>query len=258
MNSTANHPTQTAADSPQPPPYSPRKSRISHLPILIAAILAPAFILFLLAVSRQFVSRSQSPDLLVRPIDVVADPAPPPPPPPPSEIPPPSLPPPPIALTDVEALPDLSRVPVAKAEIPMDVRLPVDLFALDTAPAPLPTTTPPRIATRNPSPANHPTPKPAKSIYSIGELDRKPRLLSHPSVSFPAALARRGVRRGTVVLDVELDQRGSVRVRRVISSTHPELVAKARQIAAGSKFTPPTRHGRPVRARMRWPIVIQR
>jgi len=224
----------------------------------LVGVLAAVAVLLLLAASRMFVSRSKPPDLVVREIDVAADPAPPPPP-PPAEAPPLPAPPPPVALTDVEALPDLSRVPVAKAEIPMDVEFSVDLFSLDAAPPPLPGAETPRrtVARTRPTPSRSQAPRP-KSVYSVAELDGKPRLLSHPAVSFPAALARRGVRRGTVVLEVELDRSGSVRVRRVISSTHSELVPKARQLAAGSKFTPPLRHGRPVRAVMRWPITIRR
>jgi TonB family protein len=226
---------------------------------IISGIAAAAVLLLLLGASRLLVSAVDAPGLTVREIDRVSDPAPPPPPPPTEENePPPPAPLPTVALEDVEALPDMSRIPVAKAEVPMDVSLPVDLFSADIAPAPLPRTGPAlrRMAARPGLP--QPKPPPAKSVYSVGDLDSKPRLISYPSVSFPSALARRGVRRGTVVLEVEIDTRGRVRVRSVVSSTHPELVAKARKIADGAQFTPPRHRGRPVRAVMRWPIVIRR
>jgi protein TonB len=221
-------------------------------------ILSAAAVLLLLGVARMLVAQVEVPGLELREVVLAEDP-PPPPPPPPEEEPPPE--PPPVALTEVEALPDPLRVPVAKAEVPIDVTLPVECVFTDTAPAPLPVADepPPRRRPRPAAPAPKPQPKPvAKSSYSIGELDGKPRLLRHPSVSFPSDLARRGVNRGTVVLEVELSQRGSVSVRRVISASHPELVAKARQVAAGSRFTPPMRRGQPVKAVMRWPITIQR
>ena len=51
---------------------------------------------------------------------------------------------------------------------------------------------------------------------------------------------------------------GAVRVRRVVSSTHPELVAPARRVATGARFTPPKHRGKVVKAVMRWPITIQK
>ncbi len=152
---------------------------------------------------------------------------------------------------------DPLRVPVPKAEVPMDVTMPVDAFFTELAPAPLPVVERPRPSPRPRAPRLV-APRPAaKSHYSMGELDGRPRLLRHPSVAFPRALAARGVRKGTVVLEVELSQSGSVSVRRVVSSSHPELVSPARRVAAGSRFTSPKRNGQAVKAVMRWPITIQ-
>ena len=161
--------------------------------------------------------------------------------------------------SQVEAVSDPLRVPVPKAEVPVDVTMPVDAFFTELAPAPLPVAERPK-----PRPAARPgaprpsAPKPtAKSRYSMSELDGRPRLLRHPSVAFPRELASRGVRKGTVVLEVELSERGSVSVRRVVSSSHPGLVSAARKVAAGSRFTAPKRGGQAVKAVMRWPITIQ-
>ena len=97
-----------------------------------------------------------------------------------------------------------------------------------------------------------------KSHYSSGELDGRPRLIRTGSTVFPSALSRKGVTRGTVTLEVELSERGSVRVRRVISATHPELVSAAKRVAAGSRYTAPRKNGRAVKAIMRWPITIKK
>ena len=97
-----------------------------------------------------------------------------------------------------------------------------------------------------------------KSHYQANELDGTPRLLRHGSASFPSSLARQGVTRGTVTFEVELSTSGSVSIRRVASSTHPELVAAARRVASGARFTPPKKNGQPVKAIMRWPIVIEK
>jgi hypothetical protein len=45
---------------------------------------------------------------------------------------------------------------------------------------------------------------------------------------------------------------------RVISSTHPELVEPARNVALSARFTPPKRKGQAVKAIMQWPIVIEK
>jgi protein TonB len=231
----------------------------------IIGLAASALMLALLGFARIFVVSSDAPDLAIREIETVNfDP---PPPPPPPEEPPPDAPPPPPTLTNVSTLPDPTRVPVPQADVPIDITLPVENFHADLAPAPLPTTPTP------PNPVEHskqffkkeqnykrtpPPPPAAKSLYSTSELDGTPRLLRHGSATFPASLARQGVSRGTVVLEVELSTVGSVSVQHVVSSTHPDLVAPARRVASSARFTPPKRNGKAVKAIMRWPIIIEK
>jgi TonB family protein len=139
----------------------------------------------------------------------------------------------------------------------MDLRAPVENFFTDVAPAPLPVA--PAPVRQAPAPTRNPTPPPAaKSHYDASELDGVPRLLRHGSASFPSSLARKGVRRGTVTFEVEISTSGSVSIRKVISSTHSELISPARRVAASARFTPPKRNGEVVKAIMRWPIVIQK
>ena len=162
-------------------------------------------------------------------------------------------------------IPDPTRVPVPKAEIPMDLSMPVDPFFTDVEPAPLPQ---PVVRKAPPRPVSKPTAKPsavrpppapvAKSHYNVSELDGQPRLLRHGSAAFPSSLARKGVTSGTVTFEVELSTSGSVSIRRVISSTHPELVSPARRVASSARFTAPTRGGQRVKAVMRWPITIRK
>lgn len=220
-----------------------------------------AVLLAVLALTRWWVTEVKVVDLDLREVELAAPEEPPP---PPAEEPPPELPPPP-ALTEVSEVPDPTRVPIPRAEVPMDLRMPVDTFFADVAPAPLPqpaVVKRPRPAPRpSPGPAARPTPPPppkAKSHYAMNELDSRPRLLRHGSAVFPSSLARRGVTSGTVTFEVELSQSGGVSVRRVVSASHPELVAPARRVAAGARFTRPTRNGQPVKAIMRWPITIRK
>lgn len=228
----------------------------------IIGLAASALLLAVLGFARIFVVTADVPDLAIREIETVTF-EPPPPPPPPEES-PPDTPPPPPTLTNLSTLPDPSRVPVPQADIPMDITLPVENFYTDLAPAPLPAASKPvehskQFFKKEQNYRRTPPPPPiAKSHYSTSELDGTPRLLRHGSATFPSSLARQGVSRGTVVLEVELSASGSVSVRRVVSSTHPELVAPARAVAASARFTPPKRNGEAVKAIMRWPIIIEK
>ena len=220
----------------------------------------------MLGIARLFTMESAVPELEIREIETTTFE--PPPPPPPMEE-PPDAPPPPPALTQVSSLPDPTRVPIPQAQVPMDITAPVENFFTDLAPAPLPVAprpSPPRARSSSeqlfkkeenyrPAPARAPA---VKSHYQANELDGTPRLLRHGSASFPSSLARQGVTRGTVTFEVELSTSGSVSIRRVASSTHPELVAAARRVASGARFTPPKKNGQPVKAIMRWPIVIEK
>lgn len=208
-------------------------------------------LLAVLGFSRLFNIEVAEVDLTVREVEVATLT---PPPPPPLEEPPPELtPPPPPSLTQINALPDPTRVPVPQAELPMDFKVPVEEFHADLDPAPLPTPAEPKPPVgrpvRPPSPPSH---------FNVTDLDGMPRLLAHGDAVFPSALARRGVRRGTVVLEVEIATTGAVSVRRVVSSTHSELIGPARRVAATARFTPPKHKGRVVKAVMRWPITIEK
>lgn len=232
-----------------------------HFRSILIGLVAAGALVCVLAVSRLLVAEEKPPDVVVREMELAEAEPPPPPPPPPDE--PPPEPPPTPAIAELSDVPDPARVPVPRAEIPLDVRMPVDTFFSDVPPAPLPVVAapapradPPQV--RPPTKRPPPPPPAVRDSYSVGELDATPRLLRHGSAAFPAALSRRGVNSGTVVLEVSLSPRGAVSVRRVISSTHAELVDGARRIAASARFTPPTRNGQAVTAVMRWPITINR
>ena len=226
----------------------------------ITGIAAAAILLAVLGIARLFTVTTVIPDLTVREVETAVF-EPPPPPPPAEQI--PDAPPPPPALTDVSTLPDPTRVPIPRSQVPMDITAPVENFFTDAAPAPLP------IQPKAPKPTRTGHSQPffkkeqnyqpaAKSQYSVGELDVTPRVLSHGSASFPSSLSRKGVTRGTVVLRIAISPSGSSSILDVVSSTHPELIPSARHVAAGARFTPPIHKGKPVKAIMNWPIVIEK
>ncbi len=244
-------------------------------PSPIIGILMTAALLVLLGLSRLLVPVTPEANLEIREIEITSLPEPPPPPP---EEPPPDAPPPPPSLTQISHLPDPSRIPVPKVDTPLNLDTPIDPFFTDVEPSPLPQpivrkapkkrvvkpptkkrpkATPKKTKPR-PKKVKKTKPKPKKSHYGIGELDRKPRVLRHGSAVFPKSLSRKGITRGTVVLEVELSTKGRVKIRKVVSATHRELVSSARRVASSARFTRPTINGQPVKAIMRWPVTIKK
>lgn len=98
-------------------------------------------------------------------------------------------------------------------------------------------------------PKSKPRPKPQprpKAYYGAGELDRLPREIRVGRFSWPSRARGTG---GTVKFLLEINTSGRVSVVSVISSTDPQLTIAAKRVATGSKFTAPTKGGRPVKAR---------
>ena len=107
-------------------------------------------------------------------------------------------------------------------------------------------------------PSLNTVPKPqVQGPVSVGDLDSRPRLLNRPSTRYPSALLRRGIRSGTVILEVSISMSGRVKVRRVISSSHPELTKMASSFASRARFSAPKKDGKSVEALYRWPMTLQ-
>jgi len=167
-------------------------------------------------------------------------------------------------LADLSVTIDLNQPAIPVSPMKVDLSLAVDTFFSDEPPSPLP-----RPVVKRPT-AKHKGPRGGQSLsrpkvkrvvavksqYSIGELDQKPRLLRNPSVSFPRSI--RHAKSGRVVVRIAILPSGRSRFISVISATHPALIPLARRIANGSRFTPPTRQGKAVKAVMTWPITIRK
>ena len=220
----------------------------------ITGIAASAILLAVLGLARLFTVTTSIPDLTIRELETATF-EPPPPPPPLEDI--PDTPPPPPSLMEVSALPDSTMVPIPKALVPMDITAPLEDFFTDLAPAPLPTRIAPASKPAYSKPDRPKLPPAVKSQYTASELDGMPRVLRHGTATFPSSLARRGINRGTVVFRITISASGAVSIQGVVSSTHPELIASARRVATGARFTPPLHNGKPVKAVMNWPIIIK-
>lgn len=232
---------------------------------IVLGIATTAVLLAVLVATRMMVLTKDTPEFEIREVETAALPEPPPPP-PEEVVEDDAPPPPPPALADLAPAMDVSRPALPAMTVKIDPTMPVDTFFTDQPPAPLPKpvvkrpaakpkVSQPRVKSPRRPRVRVAPPKP-KSQYSIGELDRKPRLLRNPSVRFPSSI--RNADRGRVVVRVAILPSGRSRFLSVVSSTHPALIPAARRIAGGSRFTPPTRQGKPVKAVMTWPIIIKK
>jgi protein TonB len=85
-------------------------------------------------------------------------------------------------------------------------------------------------------------------IFRMSELDKKPRLIRKGTVRYPSAM-RKAKREGVVRLLLLISETGTVKVEKTISSDHPDFEAAARTALEKSKYEPPMRNGKKVKAR---------
>ena len=90
-------------------------------------------------------------------------------------------------------------------------------------------------------------------IFNLADLDRKPKLLRKPSVKYPPSLKRNKVE-GNVRLLVLINERGSVKVLKVLSSDHPEFTESATKAVERSRYEAPKKNGQPVRTKFLLPV----
>jgi protein TonB len=91
------------------------------------------------------------------------------------------------------------------------------------------------------------------AVFSMADLDQKPRMIYQPAPSYPPELHRKGVE-GIVYVIFIIDRNGRVTKAKVQKSTHQAFERPALKAVAKWKFDPAKRGGKPVQFRMRVPI----
>jgi protein TonB len=197
--------------------------------------LALAFAFFMLLPILQVITKPPSKDLTIRSVDAVVEP---PPPPPPMEEPdepePEDQPPPPPAM-DAQPL-DLSQLELALN--PGDGGFGGGDFSINLD-----------GVTGNSEEVD--------AIFSLSDLDQKPRVVYQPAPIYPPELARKNMQ-GTVYVLFIVDKTGRTRDLKVQKSTHPAFNNPALKAVKQWKFEPGKRKGKPVQFRMRVPITFQK
>ena len=202
----------------------------------IGGALAMAGLLFLLIPLTQLLDKLAAPELKVREVSFV--PPPPEPPPPPPEEPPP---------------PESERTP---PEMPPEPP-PIQIKALDVALNPgsgdavaMGIATPDLNLERDMT-------ADIQKLFTFEDLAEAPRLINQPRFRFPAQLARRGINQGKVIVEIDILPNGRAQLRRIISSTHPDLEDAARQIVRSARFSKPEVNGQLQTVRGRFPLILQ-
>lgn len=85
-------------------------------------------------------------------------------------------------------------------------------------------------------------------VLEVQELDRIPRLVSTNNASFPRALRKRGVEQVVTTVEIIIDQNGQAFVKEIIDPVYPEMRGIIRKAIDSSRFTVPTKNGKPVLA----------
>lgn len=96
-----------------------------------------------------------------------------------------------------------------------------------------------------------------KEIFRFSDLAQAPRSVYTPRFQFPRSLTVRGIKEGTVVLQILIDETGKASVEKVISTTHQALVEIARKVASKSRFSIPKIDGQAVKVRGQWPLTLK-
>jgi protein TonB len=94
-----------------------------------------------------------------------------------------------------------------------------------------------------------------EDMFSLEDLDQKPRIVHQPAPEIPAALKRLKTK-ATVHVIFVVDEQGRVTQPSVQKSTHPALEAPALQAVSKWRFEPGKRKGTPVKFKMRVPITV--
>jgi protein TonB len=93
------------------------------------------------------------------------------------------------------------------------------------------------------------------AVFSMSDLDQKPRAIYQPSPTYPSELQGKRVE-GTVYVIFIIDTNGRVTNAKVQKSTHQAFERPALTAVKKWKFDPGKRGGKPVQFRMRVPITF--
>ncbi|MFO1370405.1 MAG: hypothetical protein U1F46_15545 [Marinagarivorans sp.] len=85
-------------------------------------------------------------------------------------------------------------------------------------------------------------------LHQVEELDSIPRLVSNNHISFPRRLRESGIDKVATKVEIIIDAQGKAYVKKIVDPVYPEMVEVIRKAINDSRFTVPTKNGKPVQA----------
>ncbi|MDN4503649.1 hypothetical protein QX776_14645 [Alteromonadaceae bacterium BrNp21-10] len=85
-------------------------------------------------------------------------------------------------------------------------------------------------------------------LMEVTDLDKRPRLVSSEFVSFPHSLVKKGIKTVPTKVQIIIDDKGSVYIKKITDPVYPEMIEVIRKWAKHARFTIPTKNGLPVQA----------
>jgi hypothetical protein len=95
------------------------------------------------------------------------------------------------------------------------------------------------------------------SGFALNELDQQPQLMTPLHIEFTAQMKRSGVKRLTVKLHVVIDINGKVHLKNIKENPYPQLNLAIRKLTQKARFSAPQRQGKNVQAEFIWPLVLK-
>ncbi len=90
--------------------------------------------------------------------------------------------------------------------------------------------------------------------FGLRDLDSVPVNIVKGRPPFPKSLIRKGINKAKVKLDVFIDEAGTVSLIKIKEMPYPVLENMIKKLIRTSRFSIPTKNGKPVKARFIWPV----
>jgi periplasmic protein TonB len=85
-------------------------------------------------------------------------------------------------------------------------------------------------------------------LHPVEELDNIPKLISNNHISFPRRMRESGIDKVLTKVEIIIDAQGKAYVKKIVDPVYPEMIEVIRKAINDSRFTVPTKNGRPVQA----------
>ncbi|KXI27298.1 hypothetical protein [Paraglaciecola hydrolytica] len=94
-------------------------------------------------------------------------------------------------------------------------------------------------------------------IIEMKNLDKRPRLVSSQYVQFPPSLIRKGVKNVHTKVQIIIDDKGNVYIKKITDPVYADMVDVIRMWVKNARFTVPTKNGLPVQAVYDYNLIFE-